>query len=275
MALKILHDLNFRDYATVTLLLDSSEELGSPGSTGLIKTLAPQSDVEFNMEPGDPPDALIVWRKGGTDIFIQVKGRAAHAGMAPQDGRNAATELANQLVALNRLFPNSGDGTTTNLTVIRAGERTNIIPDFAEATLDVRFRQTDEADAMLAKITRGLAPKIVPDTSITVTKGRVAFPPLTENPQIDALGARAQAIYAELGATITLAGNGGGSESSIAMSVGTPVLDGLGDVGGGFHTDREWIDVSSVTRRVYLLTRLLMETSRTVPFKATAGSTRK
>jgi glutamate carboxypeptidase len=275
MALKILHDLNFRDYATVTLLLDSSEELGSPGSTGLIKTLAAQSDVEFNMEPGDPPDALIVWRKGGTDIFIQVKGRAAHAGMAPQDGRNAATELANQLVALNRLFPNSGDGTTTNLTVIRAGERTNIIPDFAEATLDVRFRQTDEADAMLAKITRGLAPKIVPDTSITVTKGRVAFPPLTENPQIDALGARAQAIYAELGATITLAGNGGGSESSIAMSVGTPVLDGLGDVGGGFHTDREWIDVSSVTRRVYLLTRLLMETSRTVPFKATAGSTRK
>ena len=120
IALKILHDLNFRDYSSVTLLLDSSEELGSPGSTELIKTLAAQSDVELNMEPGDPPDALIVWRKGGTDIFIQVMGRAAHAGMAPQDGRNAATELANQLVALNRLLTNAGDGTTTNLTVIRA-----------------------------------------------------------------------------------------------------------------------------------------------------------
>jgi glutamate carboxypeptidase len=268
MALKILHDLNFREYATVTLLLDSSEELGSTGSTELIKTLAAQSDVEFNMEPGAPPDALTVWRKGGTHVLIQVRGRAAHAGMAPEDGRNAATELANQLVALNRLFTSAGDGTTTNLTVIRAGERPNVIPDFAEATLDVRFRQSEEADAMVAKLTKGLAPKIVPDTTVTVTKTRVAFPPLTENPQIDALGAEAQAIYAELGAPITLAGSGGGSESSIAMSVGTPALDGLGDVGAGFHTDREWIDVSSVSRRLYLLTRLLMATSRSVPIKA-------
>jgi len=269
-ALKLLHDLNFKDYATITLLLDSSEELGSPGSTELIKTLAAQSDVEFNMEPGDPPDALIVWRKGGTDILIQVKGRAAHAGMAPQDGRNAALELANQLVALNRLFTNAGEGTTTNITVVRAGERTNIIPDFAVATLDVRFRHPEEADAMLAKITAGLAPKIVPDTTVTVTKTRVAFPPLTENPQIEALGTRAQAIYAELGMTITLSGNGAGSESSLAMAVGTPALDGLGYVGGGFHTDDEWIDLSSVTPRLYLLTRLLMETSSTLPTKGIA-----
>lgn len=89
-ALKILHDLDFKDYATITLLLDDSEELGSPGSTGLINTLAKQNDVEFNMEPGDPPDAITVWRKGGGDISIQVKGRSAHAGMVPQNGRNAA-----------------------------------------------------------------------------------------------------------------------------------------------------------------------------------------
>jgi glutamate carboxypeptidase len=76
-ALKILHDLGFRNYATITLLLDDSEERGSPGSQNLIKALAKQHDVEFNMEPGDPPDALTVWRKGSTSIRIQVKGRAA------------------------------------------------------------------------------------------------------------------------------------------------------------------------------------------------------
>ncbi len=85
-ALKILHDLGFKNFATITLLLDDSEERGSPGSTRLIKSLARQHDVEFNMEPGDPPDALTVWRKGSSSIRIQVKGRAAHAGMAPQDG---------------------------------------------------------------------------------------------------------------------------------------------------------------------------------------------
>ena len=105
MALKILHDLGFKSYATITLLLDDSEERGSPGSRKLIAALARQHDVAFNMEPGDPPDALTVWRKGSTNIRIQVKGRSAHAGMAPQDGRNAASELVHQLAALEGSFP--------------------------------------------------------------------------------------------------------------------------------------------------------------------------
>jgi glutamate carboxypeptidase len=261
-ALKILHDLGFKSYGSITLLIDSSEELGSPGSTQLIKTLAKQNDVEFNMEPGDPPDALTVWRKGGGDILVQVKGRAAHAGMVPQNGRNAAVELVHQLAALEGKFPHAGDGPTVNLTVLKASDRGNIIPDFAQATLDVRFRKPEEFDEILSKIKNGLVPTIVPDTVVTVTSAGSAYPPLIENPKIDALGARAQAIYAELGKTVSLSGNGGASESAVAMSVGTPALDGLGYVGGDFHTDHEWIDLTTVTPRLYLFTRLLMETSR-------------
>jgi glutamate carboxypeptidase len=267
-ALKILHELGFKDYATITLLLDDSEELGSPGSTELIKTLAKQNDVEFNMEPGDPPDALTVWRKGAGDISIQVKGRSAHAGMVPQNGRNAAAELVHQLAGLEGKFPHTGDGTTVNLTVINAGTRSNIIPDLAQATLDVRFRKLEDFDAILAKIQAGVLPPIVPDTTITVATEGSAYPPLTENPQIDALGTRAQAIYAELGKTVALSGNGGASESAVVMSVGTPALDGLGFVGDGFHTDHEWIDLTSVTPRLYLFTRMLMETSRSRPEKS-------
>ena len=266
-ALKILHDLGFKNYATITLLLDDSEELGSPGSTQLIKTLARQNDVEFNMEPGDPPDAITVWRKGGGDIFIEVKGRPAHAGMVPQNGRNAAVELVHQLSALEGLFPHTGDGITVNLTVIKAGDRSNIIPDVAAATLDVRFRKLEEFDAVLAKVKAALPPKIVPDTTITVSVDGAAYPPLTENPQIDALGQRAQAIYAELGKTVAMSGNGGASESAVVMSMGTPALDGLGYVGDDFHTDHEWIDLASVTPRLYLFTRLLMETSLAPPAK--------
>jgi glutamate carboxypeptidase len=261
-ALAILHHLGFKEYATITLMLDGSEELGSPGSTELIKTLAGQSDVEFNMEPGDPPDALTVWRKGAGNIVIQVRGRAAHAGMVPEKGRNAAVELVHQLAALQGTFPQSGPGTTVNLTVIKTGDRTNIIPDFAEATLDVRVRKLSDFDHVLARIKARLAPKIVPDTTITVAAKGSTYPPLTESPQVDALGERAQRIYAELGMTVTLSGNGGASESAVAMSVGTPALDGLGLVGAGFHTDQEWIDLSSVTPRLYLFTRLLIETCR-------------
>jgi glutamate carboxypeptidase len=264
-ALEILHRLGFKNYSTITLLLDGSEELGSPGSTQLIKTLAGQSDVEFNMEPGDPPDALTVWRKGGGDILVQVKGRAAHAGMVPENGRNAALELVHQIGVLQGLFPTSGDGTTVNLTVIKAGDRTNIIPDSAAATFDVRFRKLEDFDGVLARFKSAIAPPVIPDTTITVTSNGSAYPPLTENNQVDALGHRAQKIYMELGKTVTLSGNGGASESAVAMSVGTPALDGLGFVGAGFHTDHEWIDLTTVTPRMYLFTRLLMETCRTPP----------
>lgn len=257
-ALKILHDLSFKDYATITLLLDNSEERGSTGSRKLIATLAKQHHVEFNMEPGDPPDALTVWRKGSTSIQIQVNGRAAHAGMAPQDGRNAAVELIHQLSALEGAFPHSGDGTTVNLTVVKSGERNNIIPDLAEATLNVRYRKMEDFDAVLTKVEAGAGNTLVADTRVTVTHNP-AFPPLTENAQIDALAARARAIYTEMGKTVELSGNGGASESALAMAEGTPALDGLGFVGGDFHTDHEWIDLNSVTPRLYLFTRLLME----------------
>jgi glutamate carboxypeptidase len=259
IALKILHEMGFKNFATITFLLDDSEERGSPGSTKLIRRLAREHDVEFNMEPGDPPDALTVWRKGSASIRIHVKGRAAHAGMAPQDGRNAAVELMHQLSALQGAFPVSGSGITVNLTVLRAGERANIIPDQAEATVNVRYRKPEEFDTILARLEAGTHNTQVPDTTVTLSHDP-NFPPLTENAQIDALAGRARAIYAEIGKTVALSGNGGASESALAMSEGTPALDGLGYVGGDFHTDHEWIDLNSLIPRLYLFTRLLMET---------------
>ena len=98
----------------------------------------------------------------------------------------------------------------------------------------------------------------VADTAVSVVHD-TSFPPLVEGPAQDALAARAQKIYGEIGKTLTLSGNGGASESAIAQSLGVPALDGLGFVGGKFHTDQEWIDLNSVEPRLYLFTRLLME----------------
>ncbi|HXS08106.1 MAG TPA: glutamate carboxypeptidase [Rhizomicrobium sp.] len=265
-ALKILHDLNFKDYASITVLLDASEERGSPSCANLIKKLAAENDVEFNMEPGDAPDVLTVWRKGAGDIVIHVEGRAAHAGMVPQNGRNAAMELTHQINALGNAFPTSGDGVTANLTLMKAGSRANIIPDSAEATLDVRFRKPDELQQVIARVKANAAKTAVPDTKVTVTASG-SFPPLVENAQTHALALRTDAIYAELGKKIGHGGNGGASESAVAQSVGTPALDGLGAVGGDFHTDHEWIDLNTLEPRVYLFTRLLMETGARPPGK--------
>ena len=256
-AMKILHDLKFSDYAKVTFLIETSEERGSPGTQGLIHKLVDQSDVELNLEPGDPPDALTVWRKGSATFHIDVKGRAAHAGIAPQDGRNAIQELIHQIKGLD-VFPTSGPGTTVNVDVITGGTRNNIIPDAASAQINVRVRAEPVFDQVEATMKKDAETHVIPDTTVTVSR-EAAFPPLANNPGTDALAARAAAIYAPLGRKLENAGNGGASESALASAWGVPALDGLGPVGGGFHSDQEYLDLTTVTPRLYLLTKLVME----------------
>ena len=262
-ALQILHDLGFKDFGRITFLIETSEERGSPGTKALINRLVGDADVELNLEPGDPPDSATVWRKGSTTFHIDVKGRAAHAGVAPQDGRNAAVELIHQVQA-DDVFPKSGEGLTANLTLIDAGSRENIIPEHASAAINVRVRDKTDFERVEQTFRANAARTQVPDTTVTVSR-TPAYPPLATNPGTDALAARAEAIYAGIGRKLGRGGNGGASESALAYEAGVPALDGLGPVGGGFHSDKEFLDLKTLTPRLYLLTKLLMDLGRDPP----------
>src|SRR5579872_470012 len=262
-ALEILHDLGFTNFSKIVFLMETSEERGSPGTRALIGRLLKDADVELNLEPGDLPDTLTVWRKGSTTFRIDVKGRAAHAGVAPQDGRNAALELIHQISGLG-VFPQSGDGLTANLTVMQAGTRANIIPEDASAQVNVRVRDKADFDRVEQVLQKNAQTTVIPDTRVTITRGE-GFPPLANNPATDRLAARAQRIYAGIGRTLSAGGNGGASESALAADAGVAALDGLGPVGGGFHSDGEFLELDTVASRLYLLTMLLMESGSTRP----------
>lgn len=261
-ALKLLHEIAFKDFKTITLLVESSEERGSPGTRQLIRRLVGEADVELNMEPGDPPDQLTVWRKGSTTFHIDVTGRAAHAGVAPQLGRNAALELIHQIEASH--WPTSGTGLTSNLTVMSAGTRNNIIPEHASAQFNVRYRDKADLARVEADFRKNAAAPAVPDTKVAISSDP-AFPPLAETPAVDALADRATRIYAGLGMVLGRTGNGGASESALAQDGGIPALDGLGPVGGGFHSDAEFLELKSLTPRLYLLAELMMDLGRNPP----------
>jgi glutamate carboxypeptidase len=141
---------------------------------------------------------------------------------------------------------------------MHAGTRANIIPEDASAQVNVRVR--DKADfARVEQILRKNAETtVIPDTKVTISHGE-GFPPLPNNPATDRLAAQAQRIYAGIGRTLAAGGNGGASESALAADAGVPALDGLGPVGGGFHSDEEFLELDTVTPRLYLLTRLLMD----------------
>ncbi|MGL4313947.1 MAG: glutamate carboxypeptidase [Sphingomonas sp.] len=256
-ALTLLKQMNFRDFKTITLLVESSEERGSPGTRKLINDLVADADVELNLEPGQPGGAITVWRKGSTSYTISVKGRPAHAGVDPENGRNAAYELIHQLQLADSL-PKTGDGLTANLTILKAGSRYNIIPEDAEAIINVRIRNKAQGDDVAALLDKNARTTLIPDTRVTVTHD-TSFPPLPTNPGTEAVAAIADKAAAEIGLKLPHGGNGGASESALAYEAGVAALDGLGPIIWYAHSEREYIELPSVTPRLYVLTRLLME----------------
>ncbi len=259
-ALKVLKSQGFKDYAQITFLLDASEETGSDAASELIRKTAKAHDVTLNLEPGRPADGLVVWRKGSATAVVEVKGKAAHAGVAPELGRNAAMEAAHQILQLGKLGDEEKK-TTINFTVIKSGDRTNVIPDQATAKADVRAALPEEFDRIEKDLARVSANKLIPDTEVKTTLQR-GLPPMPQTPESDKLVAIAQGIYGELGRKLTIEGSGGAADASLSAGVGTPTLDGFGIVGGNIHTPEEYAEVESVAPRIYLLSRMIMELSK-------------
>jgi glutamate carboxypeptidase len=258
--LKILNELKFKDYARITVFLNTNEETGSRGSRALIEKLAKEHDVTLNLEGGRTGDGITVWRKGSGTIKVEVKGRSSHAGGSPELGRNAVMELAHQMLQLSKLA-DAQKGTTVNFTVVKGGDRKNVIPDYAEADADVRAVVAEEFDRVERDLAAMIKNKLIADTEVTATLTR-SFPVMPQNAQIDALAAMAQRIYGEIGKTLNLVGSGGAADSSLAAGVFKPTLDGLSLIGANAHTDREYAEVDSMVPRLYLLTRMVMELGR-------------
>ena len=258
--LKILDELKFKDYARITLFLNTNEETGSRGSRALIEKLAKEHDATLNLEGGRTGDGLTIWRKGSGTIHVEVRGRASHAGGSPELGRNAVMELAHQMLQLSKLA-NADKGTTVNFTIAKGGDRKNVIPDYAEADADVRAVVTEEFDRVERDLAAAIKNKLIADTQVTAMLSRT-FPVMPQNSQIDALAGMAQRVYGEIGKTLQLGGSGGAADSSLAAGVFKPTLDGLSLVGGNAHTDREYAEVDSMVPRLYLLTRMVMELGR-------------
>jgi glutamate carboxypeptidase len=256
-ALKILQNLNFKNFGTITFLINPDEEKGSFGSRELIKEIAKKHDVALVLEFGSPQDKITSWRKGVGYYGFEVKGRAAHAGAEPEKGCNALLEAAHQTLQLSKLS-DPAKQTTLNFTVFQSGDRSNIIPDLAKVQADVRVLEAQEYVRLERDFARLSQTKLLPCTEIKVLaeRGRPPFPP---NSKTDALVKKAQAIYQQIGFKLGVEGSGGGTDGNYAAAVGTATLDALGPVGGGAHGLDEYIDLDRISPRIYLLTKLIMD----------------
>ena len=239
----------------ITALFTSDEEIGSRTSRGLIEGLAKESALVLVLESGLPNGAVKTWRKGVGDFTVRVRGRAAHAGGDHEKGRNAIEELAHQVLAIQKLTDYE-KGTTLNVGVIHGGTATNVIPDEAMAEVDLRVMQPGEAERILACL-HALKP-VLEGTSIEVT-GELNRPPMPFDERMKATFERAKEIAGKRGISLQAGGSGGASDANFVAPLGIPVLDGLGAIGEGYHSEREYILTDSLSERALLLTALLCE----------------
>lgn len=295
-ALEVLQQLGWKDYARLTVLFNADEEIGSPGSGSIIETLGAANDVVLSYEPS--PSAAVAG--GTTGVLLQtagtatatlhVHGRAAHAGAAADEGRNALIELASQILNTRDTAKTVPD-MQMNWTMATAGTARNQIPASAEAIADVRISDPHGPEKLLAALQAKVAkPSLVADTTTTVTL-EVARPMFIAGPRGTALAKLAQRVYAELdmgglseqhsrdmpggefafsGRNLMLIpGTTGGTDAGFAANSGKPaVLESLGLAGWGFHAKNEYIEIDSIVPRLYLSSRMLMELGK----QANAGT---
>lgn len=260
-SLKLLQDQNFKDFGTLTVLFNPDEETGSSGSKQIIAELARQHDYVFSYEPPDK-DAVTVATNGINGVFLDVKGKSSHAGSAPEAGRNAAMELAHQMLQLKDLG-DPAKGTTVNWTLLKAGDKRNIIPSSASAEADMRYSDLSETDRVLADGQRIVQKKLIDGTEVALRleKGR---PPLAKNPGSDQLAKTAQALYGKIGRNIEPIAMRFGTDAGYAYVPGSAkpaVLETMGVVGAGLHADDEYIKLSSIAPRLYLTVALIQQLS--------------
>ncbi|MBR0708969.1 M20/M25/M40 family metallo-hydrolase [Bradyrhizobium liaoningense] len=263
-ALKMLKDAGWNDYATLTVSFNPDEEVGSIGSGEIIAELADQHDVVLSCEPtvASPPaknDSLLLGASGTATGIIKVKGRASHAGAAPDLGRNALIELSHQLLQTQDVAK-SIPGTQLSWTTAKAGTVRNQIPEEAEAGADIRLTIPDGIAKLQAALDEKIKNRLVPDTETTmkIVAGR---PPFVASDRGRAVAQEGQAIYAEIDRKLDIAEmTGGATDAGYANRSGKAVVvESFGLAGFGYHARDEFIDTNSIVPRLYLMSRMLIE----------------
>lgn len=254
-ALRALRDQRWNGFGRLTVLHNSDEEIGSPGSRDLVRREAEQADAVLVLEPGRSNGDIVSARKGIADGRLTVQGRPAHAGVNHAQGRSAVLELAHLVVGLEGLN-GTVPGATLNVGAVEAGPRINVVPDRAGAHFEIRAPNGDSLDEIIRRVHEVVARRTVPGTSADLAVS-IEHLPMYKTPSSERLVSLARFLAEALGFTVADTATGGASDGNTAASAGRPVLDGLGPIGGNAHSPDEYIDVSSIVPRTALLAGLI------------------
>ncbi|MDQ3990764.1 MAG: M20 family metallopeptidase [Actinomycetota bacterium] len=233
----------------VTVLFNPDEEIGSLASRTIIEREALDARAVLVLEPAQGRDVKVA-RKGTGHWRVDIRGRAAHAGLEPEKGINAAIELAHVIGAIEEMADPEA-GTSVIVTMAGAGSAENVVPEQAWVVTDARVWTMEEAERLDAAFT-ALSPTVAGAT-LTVSGG------LNRGPLERHVSRELFERLLALGYDVDGAEVGGASDGNFTAAMGIPTLDGLGPVGGGAHAREEHVVLEEMPPRAAMVQRLLQD----------------
>lgn len=256
-ALEYLRQRHYQDFAKITFLSVSDEEIAARYHVGLIRELALKRPFVLGLEGARSIGNVVTRRKGCAHYRLSAEGLAAHAGSNPERGRNAVVELAHQIVQAQSLM-DIREGLSINAGPMKGGSRANIVSDHAEIVFDLRFLHPDDRRAAEARWQELLQQQLIEGVKLTLTPAPSSMQPMVATEQSLALARQVELIAGQiLGVPFDPETRGGASDCCNTAAAGCPSIDGLGAIGSGAHTTEEYVLLAPIPQRTALLAGLI------------------
>jgi glutamate carboxypeptidase len=232
------------------VVINSDEEVGSPGSAALIAKAAQGKRAALTYEPAALPDGTLAGARPGSGNFsFVIAGRSAHAGRNPEDGRNAVVAAAD--LAL-RLAKAKGPRLSVNVAKVDGGGPNNVVPDSAVLRVNMRPATVEDQTRAQSLIDAAVA-MVAAEHGVAIhVHGSFARPPKPMTPAAEQLFGLVKRAGADLGQAIAWQPTGGVCDGNNIAACGVPVIDTMGVRGGKIHSMEEYLIVESLAERAAL-----------------------
>ncbi|HEX4736401.1 MAG TPA: hydrolase [Allosphingosinicella sp.] len=232
------------------VVINSDEEVGSPGSAALIAQAARGKRAALTYEPAALPDGTLAGARPGSGNFsIHVAGRSAHAGRNPEEGRNALVAAADLALRLDRA---KGAGLKINPARIDGGGPNNVVPDHAVLRVNLRPDTPEDEARARALLEETIATVAAAHDVCIHLHGGFGRPPKPLDPEAEKLFSLVKRCGVDLGQDISWRATGGVCDGNNIAACGVPVVDTMGVRGGAIHSADEYLIVESLGERAAL-----------------------
>lgn len=246
----------FRESVNICILMNPDEEISSIESKQIIIEKAKLSKYALIFEPSRINGAMVNQRKGLSKYLIKFKGKPAHAGVDPENGRSAALALAKVMLEINQLV-DLKNGLSLNFGLIKGGSAPNVIPENAEGQLDIRFTEMSQLENVynrLLELKEELKAEEV-DMEFEVIGERPPFNPGPKTMElIELFNKTAKEVE---GIDLEWVSTGGVSDGNFTNFHGVPTLDAIGVIGGKAHSRDEYLEINSIEPRINIISNLI------------------